>query len=430
MAQNTTALKTQLIIMNFLQFAVWGAYLTCMGIYLGKAGLAENIGAFYAMQGIVSIFMPALIGSIADRWVPAQKMLGICHLIAGGAMIACFFYCQSAGEAVQFTPLYILYSISVGFYMPTLGLTYSVAYTGLGNAGLDTVKDFPPIRVFGTVGFIVTMWLVDILGFKSTEHQFLMSGACSMVLFIYSFWLPKCPVNKNQEKKGLVDTLGLRAFSLFKQRNMAIFLLFSMMLGVCLQITNGFATPFIESFKSNPEYTNSFFTQHSVILYSLSQVSETLCILLIPFFMKRFGIKTVVLIALVAWVLRFGLLGTGNPGAGAWMWILSMIVYGVAFDFFNISGSLYVDKCTSKTIRSSAQGVFLMMTNGIGATVGSFSAQTVVSANTVDGVTDWSKCWFIFAGYALMVAFLFALLFQEQKSRKERRLEHNHEIHV
>ncbi len=422
---NTKSLKLNLIIMNFLQFAVWGAYLTCMGIYLGNIGLGENIGTFYAMQGIVSIFMPALIGAIADRWIPAQKMLGICHLIAGIFMIGCFFYGQSAGENAQFLPLFIMYSVSIAFYMPTLPLTYSVAYTGLANAGLDTVKDFPPIRVFGTVGFIATMWVVDLCGFKSTEFQFLVSGMLSIVLFFYSFILPKCPINRNKEKKGFADNMGLKAFKLFRQRNMALFFIFSMMLGVCLQITNGFATPFIESFKENPEYAGSFFTDHSVILVSLSQISETLCILLIPFFMKRFGIKTVILIALIAWVLRFGLLGTGNPGMGVWMWILSMIVYGVAFDFFNISGSLYVDKCTSHDIRSSAQGVFMLMTNGIGATVGSFSAQTVINANTIDGNTDWQKCWFIFAGYALIVAVLFILLFQEQKSGKERRLERN-----
>ena len=429
MGQKNTMLKTQLIIMNFLQFAVWGAYLTCMGIYLYNIGLAEHIGTFYAMQGIVSIFMPALIGAIADRWIPAQKMLGLCHLIAGICMIGCFIYGHSAGENTQFMPIFLLYSCSIAFYMPTLALSYSVAYTGLANASLDTVKAFPPIRVFGTIGFIATMWLVDIMGFKSNEYQFLTSGVLSVVLFLYSFVLPKCPVNKNQEKKGFADTMGLKAFKLFRQRNMALFFIFSMMLGVCLQITNGFATPFIESFKDNPEYAGSFFTNHSVILVSLSQVSETLCILLIPFFMKRFGIKTVILIALIAWILRFALLGTGNPGAGVWMWFLSMIVYGVAFDFFNISGSLYVDKCTSHDIRSSAQGVFMLMTNGIGATIGSFSAQTVINANTSNDVTDWTKCWFIFAGYALLVAVLFALLFQEQKSRKERRLEKHH-IHA
>ncbi|MBQ9163295.1 MAG: MFS transporter [Bacteroidaceae bacterium] len=428
MGNNQKALKTQLIFMNFLQFAVWGAYLTCMGAYLGRVGLGDNIGTFYAMQGIVSIFMPALIGTIADRWIPAQRMLGICHLIAGLAMVGCFIYGQSAGENVQFTPLIAMFTVSIGFYMPSLALSYSVAYTGLTNAGLDTVKDFPPIRVWGTVGFIATMWFVDIMDYETMPHQFLTSGVLSICLFFYSFFLPKCSISKSKEKKGIIDALGLKAFSLFKQRNMAIFFLFSMMLGVCLQITNGFAVPFIKSFDGNPEYAGAVALQYPVILSSLSQASETLCILLIPFFMKRFGIKTVMLIAFLAWVLRFALLGFGNPGPemlswGFLSWVLSMIVYGVAFDFFNISGSLYVDRCTSASIRSSAQGVFLLMTNGFGATVGSFAAQTVIKANTLDGVVDWTKCWYIFAGYALFVGVLFALLFQEQKSRKEKRLD-------
>jgi len=332
--------------MNFMEFAVWGAYLTCMGIYLGRIGMGSYIGWFFAMQGIVSIFMPALMGIIADRWVPAQRLLGLCHLLAGLFMFATAWYGHANGESASFGILFLFYSLSVAFYMPTLALTNSVAYNALTEAGMDTVKDFPPIRVFGTVGFICTMWFVDLLGFKSNEYQFVTSGAISILLFLYSFSLPACPVSSSSEKKGIVDALGLRAFTLFKEKKMAIFFIFSMLLGVSLQITNGFATPYIESFKAIPEYAGTFGVKYPVILYSISQVSETLCILMIPFFMKRYGIKNVMLIAMFAWVLRFGLLGTGNPGGGVWMFILSMIIYGVAFDFFNISGSLFVDKST------------------------------------------------------------------------------------
>lgn len=409
-------LKVHLAVMNFLEFAVWGAYLTCMGIYLSKIGMGNHIGSFFAMQGVVSLFMPALMGIVADRWIPAQRLLGYCHLLAGAFMIMAGWYGYQHGNQAEFPVLFSMYAVSVAFYMPTLALSYSVAYSALAKANMDTVKDFPPIRVFGTIGFIAMMWLVDFLDFEQNQNQFIMSGALSIILFLYSFTLPVCPVNTSGDKKSFVDILGLQAFSLFKQKKMAIFFIFSMFLGVSLQITNGFATPFIDHFQSIPEYVDSFGVRYPVVLYSISQISETCCILLIPFFMKRYGIKNVMLIAMFAWVLRFGLLGIGNPGSGVWMFILSMIIYGVAFDFFNISGSLYVDKATNASIRSSAQGLFMLMTNGIGATIGSLGAQAVVTAHTSStGEIDWKSCWFIFAIYALVIGISFALIFRPKK---------------
>ena len=408
-------LKIRLALMNFLEFAVWGAYLTSMGTYLVNHGMAQHIGIFYAMQGIVSIFMPAIMGIVADRWIPAQRLLGFCHLIAGLFMGAMVYYANTAGGDIAFGTLFTLYSISVAFYMPTLALSNSVAYNALTKAGLDTVKDFPAIRVFGTVGFICTMWLVDLMGFQANENQFATSGLIGILLFLYTFSLPACPVSSSNEKQSISEALGLKAFALFKQKRMAIFFIFSMLLGVSLQITNGFANPFITSFGSIPEYADTFGVQHANMLISLSQMSETVCILLIPFFMKRFGIKNVMLIAMFAWVLRFGLFGAGNPGSGVWMFILSMIVYGVAFDFFNISGSLFVDKSTDSEIRSSAQGLFMLMTNGIGATIGTLGAQQVVNYYTVNGVTAWQPCWYIFAAYALVVGIAFALIFRPKK---------------
>ena len=398
--------------MNFLEFAVWGAYLTCMGIYLGNMGMGQHIGAFFAMQGIVSIFMPAIMGIIADRWIPAQRLLGFCHLFAGLFMFGAAWYGQQTGTEAEFGILFLLYSLSVAFYMPTLALSNSVAYSALSQAGMDTVKDFPPIRVFGTIGFICTMWFVDIMGYKSNHMQFVVSSVLSLLLFLYTFSLPNCKTNGKGKKTSLADAFGLKAFALFKQKKMAIFFIFSMLLGVSLQITNGFATPFIESFKDIPEYADTLGVKYPVILYSISQISETLCILMIPFFMKRYGIKNVMLIAMFAWVMRFVLLGTGNPGSGVWMFIASMVIYGVAFDFFNISGSLFVDQSTDPAIRSSAQGLFMLMTNGIGATVGAFAAQAVVTSHTVGQTTNWAACWFTFAGYALLVGVSFALMFR------------------
>ena len=413
---NATSLKIRLIIMNFLQFAVWGAYLTSMGSYLVTVDMATNIGWFYAIQGVVSIFMPTLVGIVADRWIPAQKVLSLCHGLAGALMLAAGMYGLSTATPA-FGTLFTLYSLSVAFFMPTLALSNSVAYSALGGAGLDTVKAFPPIRVFGTVGFICAMLLTDGLGFMTNAKQLVFSGALSLVLCLYALTLPACKVNKQVEKKSLVDTLGLRAFSLFKERKMAIFFIFSMLLGVSLQITNGFANPFITSFKDIPEFANTFGANHANALISLSQVSETLCILLIPFCLRKFGIKKVMLIAMMAWVFRFGFFGAGNPGSGVWLFILSMIVYGVAFDFFNVSGSLYVDQETKPEIRSSAQGLFMMMTNGFGATIGTLSAQAIVnkcvySLPVAEQPAGWSQAWYIFAAYALVVAVLFAILFK------------------
>ena len=402
--------------MNFLQFAVWGAYLTSMGSYLANAGQGANIGVFYAMQGITSIFMPALIGIVADRWIPAQKMMGICHLISSTFLLTLGYYGLTTGNEADFGILITLFAVGIGFYMPSLSLSYSVAYNALEKAGYDTISAFPPIRTLGTVGFICTMLLVDALGFQTTSMQFIVSGILGIILGFYAMTLPECPINKHSEKKSLADALGLRAFSLFKDRTMATFLIFSLLLGVALQLSNSYANPFISSFATIEEYANTFGAQHANALISLSQCSETLCILLIPFFMKRFGIKQVMLFAMLAWVLRFGLFGAGNPGGGVWMFILSMIIYGVAFDFFNISGSLFVNQTTDKSMRSSAQGLFMLMTNGVGATLGTIGAQAVVNhyIENVNGfmVGDWSTVWYIFAGYALVLSIAFALIFK------------------
>ncbi len=418
-------IKTRLIVMNFLEFAVWGAYLTSLGIYLSNIGLGDKIFWFYAVQGIVSILMPAIIGIIADRWVQAQKMLSISHLIAGIFMGAAALYCTTA-QTVEFAPLFTLYTISVAFFMPTIGLANSVAYTALSDAGLDTIKHFPPIRVFGTIGFIASMLLtnflkIDGISMQQTAYQMLSSGLFSIVLAIYALTMPKCPTSATSAK-SLIDALGLRAFTLFKDKKMAIFFIFSMLLGVSLQITNSYGSTFIHAFSGLEEYASTWGVKNATALISLSQMSETLCILLIPFALKRFGIKGVMLIAMFGWVLRFGFFGLGNPGSGVWLFILSMIVYGVAFDFFNISGSLYVDKQTNPAMRSSAQGLFMLMTNGVGATFGTLAAGAVVNhyvynpeiTTATESIAGWHTSWYIFAAYALAVAILFWLIFNDE----------------
>ena len=418
--------KVKLTVLNFMEFAVWGAYLTSMGTYLARVGMAGQIGWFYSVQGFVSLFMPALMGIVADRWMEAQRLLSLSHLLAGIFMLAASVYGYQAGDAVQFAPLFTLYTLSVAFFMPTIALSNSVAYSALDQAGLDTVKAFPPIRVFGTVGFIISMWIVDLGGMQSTPLQFGWSGLLSIVMSAYAITMPHCPVSTGS-RKSLSDALGLKAFALFRNYRMALFFIFSMFLGVCLQITNGFANPFITSFQNIDAFKDTFGVQHANILISLSQMSETLCILLIPFFLKRFGIKRVMLLAMLAWVLRYLFFAVGDPGSGVVWFVLSMIVYGVAFDFFNISGSLFVDKETSLDIRNSAQGLFMMMTNGLGASIGTLSAQMVIDryVNSLGANADpmavwhgWNTCWYIFAGYALVVAVAFAIMFRYKHEPK------------
>lgn len=423
MASNT-AMKTRLIIMNFLEFAVWGCYLVSMGIYLGSIGLGNHVFWFYTGQGLVSLFMPALVGIVADKWIPAQKMLSLCHGIAGLFMILAGLYCWHSGGDVQFGTLYTLYVISIAFFMPTIGLANSVAFNALTKAGLDTVTAFPPIRVFGTIGFICAELFVNFTNYQSTYAQFIASGVVSLVLMAYALTMPKCPVNP-ASGSSLTETLGLSAFKLFKRRTMAIFFIFSMLLGVCLQITNSYGTMFIDSFQNIAEYANTWGAKNATALTAISQASEALCILLIPFCLKRFGIKGVMLMAMMAWVFRFGFFGIGDTGSGVIWIILSCIVYGVAFDFFNVAGGLFVDQQTDAKLRSSAQGLFMIMTNGIGASVGTFLAGTLVVNKFVDmtgtvsaaeNLIGWRHSWFIFATYALIISILFIFIFKTPKS--------------
>ena len=431
-------IKVRLAVMNFLEFAVWGAYLTCMGNYLGVAGLGDKISWFYAIQGIVSIFMPTLMGIVADKYIQPQRLLGLCHLLAGGFMMSCWWMGMQAGfgnELQDKSTFILLYTLSVAFFMPTIALSNTAAFCILKKNGMDTVRDFPPIRVLGTVGFIATMWFVncayfdDCFGFTLADNahkfqynymQFFVSGLLSLMLCAYCFSLPECKIEKREQKVSLMETLGLNAFKLFKRKQMAMFFIFSALLGMCLQVTNGYAGPFITSFKGIPDFADNFAANNATLLTSISQISEALCILMIPFFLKRFGIKVVMLMSMFAWVFRFGFFGVGDPAMpGVIFFVLSCIVYGVAFDFFNVSGGIFVDQECEPSIKASAQGLFMMMTNGLGATVGTLAAGEIVNkycqweGGFLEG--DWQTCWFIFAGFALVVGVAFMLVFNPEK---------------
>lgn len=407
-------LKFRLTLMSFLQFFVWGSWLITIGNYwfVTKQWSGAEFGAIFSTMGIASLFMPALMGIVADRWINAEKLYGILHILGA---IALFCLPEISDPSTFFWGILL----AMIFYMPTIALTNSIGYTALKNNNFDVVKDFPPIRVFGTIGFIVAMWIVNLTGNKSSENQFYLASAVSLLLGLYAFTLPKCPpLSQNKEKKSLSQMFGLDAFGLFRNTKMALFFIFSMFLGAALQLTNAYGDVFLGDFKNIPQYADSFVVKYSTIIMSISQMSETLFILAIPFFLKRFGIKKVMLISMVAWVLRFGLFGLGNPADGLWMIILSCIVYGMAFDFFNISGSLFVETSTDASIRSSAQGLFMMMTNGFGAIIGSWTSGIMIDAYFVhDGMKDWSSIWLVFAAYAAIVAVLFAVFFRHKHDR-------------
>lgn len=421
----SNSLKVRLIILVFLQYAVWGTYLISIGRYLALAGLGSQIKWFFALNGLVSLFMPALMGIASDRFIEAQRTLSVCHMLAGVFMAAAGLYCLHTTQP-QFVKLFALYGSSILFFMPTVALTNSVSYSAIAGEGADPVKVFPPIRVFGTVGFICTMlltnWIrIDGVSMQDSGGQLLFSGILSIVMCFYALTMPNCPVTRGGNARTMADAFSVKAFSLFRKKQMAVFFVFSILMGSALQITNGYANTFLNSFSSNPALAETFAVRNSNALLSLSQISETLCFLLIPFFMKRLGIKGVMLMSMVAWVLRFGLFGLGSPDMpGVLLFILSCILYGIAFDFFNIAGSLYVEQNAGKPLRSSAQGLFMMMTNGIGATLGVLVAGAIMDKLVFKAADpNWSKAWFIFAGYVLVVTLLFAVLFKESDQEKK-----------
>lgn len=406
-------LKLRLTVLSFLQFFVWGAWLITIATYFfsNNMGTGAQFGAIFSTLALSSLFMPALTGIIADKWLNAERLYGVLHILYGAVLL----YVPQVKDA---NTLYYVILVAMIFYMPTISLSNSISYTILKKNNYDVVKVFPPIRVWGTIGFIVAMWTTNLTGSKANTNQFIIGGVVAILLGIYSFTLPKCPPQRSIAKgASIIEQLGLNAFKLFSKYKMALFFIFSMFLGAALQLTNMYGDTFLDDFKKVPEYgPESFVVKYSTIIMSISQISETVFILTIPFFLKRFGIKKVMLFSMLAWVLRFGLFAYGNPADGLWMIILSCIVYGMAFDFFNISGSLFVETTTDASIRSSAQGLFMMMTNGVGAFLGSkISGYVIDKYFTVNGGDkNWQDIWISFAAYALVVAVLFAILFKHK----------------
>ncbi len=407
-------IKFRLIVMNFLEFFVWGSWLISLGGYMFNV-LHFNgvqVGSIYGTMGVASLFTPALFGIVADRWLNAERVLGLCHIL-GAAML------MWASTLHDFSMFYLAMLFNSFFFMPTIALNNTVSYILLDRKGLNAVKNFPPIRVWGTVGFVCALWVVDFCGWKESPLQLYVSAGAGLVLGIYAFTLPACFPLRAGPKPSIFSSLGLDAFVLFRRKKMLIFFIYCMLLGFALQISNAFGSTFITDFSKVPQYADSFGVKHSNLLISISQISETLFILTIPFFLRKFGIKQVIIISIFAWVFRFGLFGIGNPGKGLPLLILSMIVYGMAFDFFNISGSLFVEREADIKIRASAQGLFMLMTNGIGAYFGTLISGWVVDHFTVGGVKDWHTIWLVFAAYALVLGITFPLVFRYRHNQMD-----------
>ena len=402
--------------MNFLQFFIWGSWLLTIGAYWfqNKQWSGTEFGAIFSTMGIASLFMPAIAGIIADRWVNAEKLYGVFHII--GAIL--LFIIPKVNDPSTFFWVILLNMI---FYMPTIALAISISYSTLNSRKIDIVKNYPPSRVWGTVGFIIALWTVSLAGFETSADQFNVASIASLFLGLYAFTLPKCPPLGKGHKKSLVNELGLNAFALFKDVKMALFFISAMLLGASLQLTNAYGDTFLHDFANFPEFKDLVAVKYPAIIMSISQISETLFILAIPFFLKRFGIKKVILFAMSAWVLRFGLFAFGDPGPGLWMIVLSCIIYGMAFDFYNISGSLFVEMQSPHTIRSSAQGLFMLMTNGLGAFFGSRISGIVIDKYFLleNGSFDWKGIWLAFSAYALVVAILFAIFFRHKHDPKQ-----------
>ena len=349
-------LKLRLTVMNFLQFFVWGAWLITLGRYWfeNRGWSGTSFGAIFSTMGISALFMPSLMGIVADRWINAEKLYGALHILGG--VLLCLL--PMANDPNQFFWLILATMLC---YMPTISLAITVAYNALKEQGLDVVRDYPPIRVWGTVGFIAALWTTSLLGLEKSPGQFYVAGAA-------------------------------------------------------LQLTNAYGGTFLGEFENDPAYAGSLAVKYPAIIMSISQISETLFILTIPFFLKRFGIKTVMTISMLAWFLRFGLFAYGDPGPGLWMIVMSCIVYGMAFDFFNISGSLFVEQQADPKIRASAQGLFMLMTNGIGAILGSAVSGWMIDRWFTDasGTKDWHGIWITFALYSLAMAIAFVPLFRHR----------------
>lgn len=432
-------MKGRLSLLYFLQFAVWGSYLSSLGQFLGSAGLGRDIAWFYAAVGIVSILTPALLGHLADRTQRPVAMLGTCHLLASFFMLSLWHY-STLHPQMELGVAFPLYLLFLSFYMPTMALANTASFGILKSRGLEPVDAFPRIRVWGTVGFVAAMWMVNstyyhdgTLGWTLTDShplaryrfqynsmQLLCAGLLGIATSLFTLLLPRVKEPKgaaspSRPRLRIINPGALKSF--LRMPEVRTFLIFAAFIGVCLQISNGFATPYISHFMGEDLYSSSFAAGNATMLFSLSQIAEACCLLFVGKALKRWGITWVFGLGMVAWGLRFLFFGYGNPGDGFIFLVLSMIVYGFAFNFITIAGHLNMDQVSVKENKGLGQGVMMLMSNGIGATAGTLVAGEIINHwcrwETVPSAMgepmrlfmgNWQGPWMIFAGYSLLLA--------------------------
>ncbi len=402
-----TSIQVKLSLMMFLEFFIWGGWFVTLGSFLGNnlGASGGEIGQAFSTQSWGAIIAPFIIGLIADRFFNAERILGILHLI--GAIL--MYQMSQTTEFVVFYPYVLGYMIA---YMPTLALVNSVAF----NQMKDPAKQFPFIRVFGTLGWIVAGWLIS-LAFKwdsleSIENgflanTFLMTAVASAVLGVFSFTLPKTPpkVDKN-EKIKISDILGLDALKLLKDRNFLIFFISSVL--ICIPLA--FYYQNISLFLTESKVENSTFWA------SMGQISEVAFMLLLPFFFKKYGFKKTILVGMLAWVIRYALFAFGDAGDLFFMLIVGIALHGICYDFFFVSGQIYTDSKAGVKFKSAAQGLITLATYGVGMLIGFWVAGKISDAYlSADGIHEWGTIWLYPAGFAALVLVFFALVFKNEK---------------
>ena len=385
--------------MMFLEFFIWGGWFVTMGTFLSQSFNATGLqlANAYETQSIGAIIAPFIIGLIADRYFSAQKILGFLHLI--GAFL--LYMAGSSNEFSSFYPFVLFYMI---LYMPTLALVNSVAFRQMS----DPSKEFPPIRVFGTIGWIIAGLVIGFLGWESENllaYTFYLTASASAILGVFSFTLPSTPPTADKGDYSIKKILGLDALSLLKDKNYLIFFISSIL--ICI--------PLAFYYQHANQFLNELGMSRAAAVMSLGQISEALFILLLPIFLKRYGIKITLIIGMLAWAIRYILFAYGDVGEKSWMLILGVILHGICYDFFFVSGQIYTDNKAGEQFKSSAQGLITLATYGLGMLIGFRSAGYITDQYVVGEGHDWTQIWMIPSGFAILVLIFFVLTFKNEK---------------
>jgi nucleoside transporter len=394
-------IRLQLSTMMFIQFFIWGAWAVTMGTYLGKIGFqGTDIGRAYSTTAWAAIVSPFFVGMIADRFFSAEKVLGVMHLL--GAVL--MYWASTLTSPWPFFWVLLGYALC---YMPTLALVNAISFHQMRDPG----KEFPAIRVLGTFGWIVAGVAIGIMKIEPTVVPLRIAAGCSLLMGVYSFFLPKTPPKSVGRRVTISDILGLDALRLMKDLSFTIFVLGSLLVCIPLAFYYGFTNPFL----------NEAGMERTALLQSGGQMSEVIFMLLMPFFFARLGLKKMLLVGMGAWALRYVLFAFGNSEAMVWMFYIGILLHGICYDFFFVTGQIYVDKKAPETVRANAQGFIGLVTYGVGMVIGNMIAGRVVEHYQVMDSTgkivahNWQTIWIIPAAMAAAVIIMFALLFKEPK---------------